>query len=169
MSVNACRRVMPGNMQCPHCGSDTTAPRNICTVCGERIAESAKAGHLSDDRSATQSVALADITLESRAGRPSADGTPIGSLTVGQSLGRRYHVIKLLGVGGMGAVYQCWDEELGMPIALKVIRPEIVADSEAAEHLERRFKRELTLARKVTHKNVVRIHDLGEIDGVKYI
>src|SRR5262249_33293338 len=130
MSVNACRRVMPGNMQCPHCGSDTTAPRNICTVCGERIAESAKAGHLSDDRSATQSVALADITLESRAGRPSADGTPIGSLTVGQSLGRRYHVIKLLGVGGMGAVYQCWDEELGMPIALKVIRPEIVADSE---------------------------------------
>jgi serine/threonine protein kinase/tetratricopeptide (TPR) repeat protein len=138
-------------------------------VCGESIAGLPQAGHLSDDRSATNSVALADITLESRGGRTSADGTPIGPLAVGQSLGRRYHVIKLLGIGGMGAVYQCWDEELAMPIALKVIRPEIVADSEAAEHLERRFKRELTLARKVTHKNVVRIHDLGEIDGVKYI
>src|SRR5499427_12562 len=168
-NANPCRLLMPGNMQCPHCGSDTTAPRNICTVCGESIAEPTKAAHLSRERIATRSGVLADITLESPPGRSSADGTPIGPFAVGQNLGRRYHVIKLLGVGGMGAVYQCWDEELGMPIALKVIRPEIVADSEAAEHLERRFKRELTLARKVTHKNVVRIHDLGEIDGIKYI
>ena len=44
-----------------------------------------------------------------------------------------------------------------------------MADPRAAEDLERRFKRELLLARQVTHKNVVRIHDLGEIDGIKYI
>ena len=41
--------------------------------------------------------------------------------------------------------------------------------SDAAAEIERRFKRELLLARQVTHKNVVRIHDLGEIDGIKYI
>src|SRR5262249_60742133 len=54
-----------------------------------------------------------------------------------------------------------------MPI--KVIRPELAGDPQAAEDLERRFKRELVLARQVTHKNVVRIHDLGELDGIKYI
>ena len=75
----------------------------------------------------------------------------------------------MLGVGGMGAVYQAWDAELGVSVAVKVIRPEITADPIAARDIERRFKRELLLARQVTHKNVVRIHDLGEIDGIKYI
>jgi len=69
----------------------------------------------------------------------------------------------------MGAVYQAWDEELGVSVALKVIRPEITADPAAARDIERRFKRELLLARQVTHKNVVRIHDLGELNGIKYL
>ena len=69
----------------------------------------------------------------------------------------------------MGAVYQAWDEELGVAVALKVIRPEVTRDATAAQDIERRFKQELLLARQVTHKNVVRIHDLGEIDGIKYI
>ena len=54
-------------------------------------------------------------------------------------------------------------------MALKVIRPEVLADPAVAAELERRFKRELVLARQVTHKNVVRIHDLGELNGIKYI
>ena len=69
----------------------------------------------------------------------------------------------------MGAVYQAWDAELGVAVALKVIRPEVMHDPAAAQDIERRFKQELLLARQVTHKNVVRIHDLGEIDGIKYI
>jgi len=93
----------------------------------------------------------------------------IGPLGIGQMFGTRYHIIKLLGAGGMGAVYQAWDDELGEAVAVKVIRPEAVADPSAAADLERRFKRELVLARQVTHKNVVRIHDLGEIDGIKFI
>jgi tetratricopeptide (TPR) repeat protein len=92
-----------------------------------------------------------------------------GPLTPGTSFGSRYRVIRLLGIGGMGAVYQAWDDELGEAVALKVIRPEATEDAEAARGLERRFKRELVLARQVTHKNVVRIHDLGEISGVKYL
>ena len=69
----------------------------------------------------------------------------------------------------MGAVYQAWDEELGVAVAIKVIRPEVLADSRTSADLERRFKRELLLARQVTHKNVVRIHDLGEVEGIRYI
>src|SRR5262245_31763232 len=95
-----------------------------------------------------------------------ADGGP---LAVGQAFGKRYHIIRALGVGGMGAVYQAWDAELGVAVAIKVIRPEIMGDPHAAAEVERRFKRELLLARQVTHTNVVRIHDLGEIDGIKYI
>jgi eukaryotic-like serine/threonine-protein kinase len=90
-------------------------------------------------------------------------------LTVGQNFGARYHIIRLLGLGGMGAVYQAWDQALEVAVALKVIRPESAPDPDTAETLQRRFKQELLLARQVTHKNVVRIHDLGEIDGITYI
>ena len=96
-------------------------------------------------------------------GDPSAHVDP-GPLKVGQSFGSRYHIIKLLGIGGMGAVYQSWDAELSVAVALKVIR-----GRHASPDQEKRFKTELVLARSVTHKNVVRIHDLGEIDGTKYI
>jgi serine/threonine protein kinase/tetratricopeptide (TPR) repeat protein len=92
-----------------------------------------------------------------------------GPLELGESFGSRYHIIRLLGLGGMGAVYQAWDAELGVAVALKVVRPEVSADPHTARMMEKRFKQELLLARQVTHKNVVRIHDLGEVDGIKYI
>ena len=94
---------------------------------------------------------------------------PSGPLRIGQQFGTRYHILKQLGIGGMGAVYQAWDAELEVAVALKVIRPEVTRDPIAALDIERRFKQELLLARQVTHRNVVRIHDLGEIDGIKYI
>ena len=92
-----------------------------------------------------------------------------GPLVPSQDFGSRYHIIRVLGTGGMGAVYEAWDRELGVPVALKVVRIDAGTDPGTTHDLERRFKRELLLARQVTHKNVVRIHDLGEIDGVKYI
>ncbi|MEW5981888.1 MAG: protein kinase [Acidobacteriota bacterium] len=104
-----------------------------------------------------------------RSGPGLVRGQGSGVLAVGQPFGSRYQILKVLGEGGMGAVYQAWDEELGVAVALKVIRPEVLSDPAQAQELERRFKRELLLARQVTHKNVVRIHDLGEVDGVKYI
>jgi serine/threonine protein kinase/tetratricopeptide (TPR) repeat protein len=92
-----------------------------------------------------------------------------GPLAVGQAFSARYHIIRVLGIGGMGAVYHAWDADLGVAVALKVIRPEATRDPAAAREMERRFKQELVLARQVTHKNVVRIHDMGEINGIKYI
>jgi eukaryotic-like serine/threonine-protein kinase len=106
-------------------------------------------------------------------GMPSTGSLPGGSdtgpLAPGQTFGPRYHIIRLLGIGGMGAVYHAWDTELNVSVAIKVIRPEIMANPTAGADVERRFKRELVLARQVTHKNVVRIHDLGEIQQIKYI
>jgi len=98
--------------------------------------------------------------------QPAAQTNP---LQEGQEFGSRYHIIRLLGTGGMGSVYQAWDKELEVAVAIKVIRPEAVADQTAAKEIEKRFKRELLLARQVTHRNVVRIHDFGEVEGVKYI
>ncbi|HYM23572.1 MAG TPA: protein kinase [Vicinamibacterales bacterium] len=111
-------------------------------------------------------VGAAEMTIA--AGEIGAATAPGGPLRVGQSFGARYHIIKLLGVGGMGAVYQAWDAELGVAVALKVIRVDAKKRARLPE-AEKRFKQELLLARQVTHKNVVRIHDLGEIDGIKFI
>ena len=101
-------------------------------------------------------------------GTDESDTDATGPLEPGQAFGSRYHIIRLLGMGGMGAVYQAWDSELGVAVAIKVVLPGS-GEAEAAAEGERRFKNELLLARQVTHKNVVRIHDLGEISGIKYI
>ncbi len=93
----------------------------------------------------------------------------LGPLRTGEAFGQRYHIKRRLGLGGMGAVYQAWDTELGIDVAIKLIRPEIMADAAAAAEIQQRFKRELLLARLISHNNVVRIHDIGEINGMKYI
>jgi serine/threonine protein kinase/Tfp pilus assembly protein PilF len=77
----------------------------------------------------------------------------------------RYEIQKLLGEGGMGAVYKAKDRELGRLVALKVIRPELAANPDILQ----RFKQEILLSSKVTHRNVVRIYDLGDASGLKFI
>jgi tetratricopeptide (TPR) repeat protein len=86
-------------------------------------------------------------------------------LQSGDVLGGRYEILQMLGEGGMGAVYKAMDRELDRPVALKLIRPELAANPSILA----RFKQELLLAHQVTHKNVIRIYDLGDADGVKFI
>ena len=86
-------------------------------------------------------------------------------LEIGSVLGGRYEILEMLGLGGMGAVYRAQDRELDRVIALKVILPDIARHPEALT----RFRQELLTARQVTHKNVVRIFDIGEADGIKFI
>jgi tetratricopeptide (TPR) repeat protein len=83
----------------------------------------------------------------------------------GDVLGGRYEILKLLGMGGMGAVYKARDMEVERMVALKVIRPDLAGNPAILA----RFKQELVLARQVTHKNIIRIYDLNEADGVKFI
>jgi tetratricopeptide (TPR) repeat protein len=89
----------------------------------------------------------------------------LAALPEGTEIGSRYLVVKLLGRGGMGAVYRCRDEELQRDVALKIIRPEIAADPSVLD----RFKREIQLSSRVTHRNVLRVYDLGEADGVRFL
>jgi tetratricopeptide (TPR) repeat protein len=91
--------------------------------------------------------------------------TPQGTLGVGSLLGERYEILAMLGQGGMGAVYKARDQELDRVVALKVIRPELTTNPD----ILKRFKQELILARQVTHRNVIRIFDLGQADGLKFI
>jgi len=90
-------------------------------------------------------------------------GAPV--LQIGDVLGGRYEILQLLGEGGMGAVYKARDRELDRFVALKLIRPELAANPSILA----RFKQELLLSREVTHRNVIRIYDLGDADGVKFI
>jgi serine/threonine protein kinase/tetratricopeptide (TPR) repeat protein len=83
----------------------------------------------------------------------------------GDILGGRYEILKILGMGGMGAVYKARDMEVDRFVALKVIRPELAGNAAILA----RFKQELILARQVTHRNIVRIYDLNEAGGVKFI
>lgn len=87
------------------------------------------------------------------------------SLKPGMVLGNRYEILTVLGEGGMGAVYKARDRELDRLVAVKVIKPELAGYPE----LLQRFKQELILARKVTQRNVIRIFDLGDADGLKFI
>src|SRR5258708_31582665 len=83
----------------------------------------------------------------------------------GAVLGRRYEILQLLGEGGMGSVYLARDREVNRIVALKVIRPELTGNLAVLD----RFKQELVLSHQVTHKNVIRIYDMGDADGLKFI
>jgi eukaryotic-like serine/threonine-protein kinase len=86
-------------------------------------------------------------------------------LEPGTLLGGRYEIISTLGLGGMGAVYKAYDRDIEIEIAVKVIRPDLASNPE----LLQRFKQELLLARQITHRNVVRIFDVRESGGLKFI
>jgi tetratricopeptide (TPR) repeat protein/predicted Ser/Thr protein kinase len=87
------------------------------------------------------------------------------TLQPGMLLAQRYEIVQILGRGGMGAVYKATDRELNRTVALKVIRPDLARDKAIVD----RFKQELLLAHQVTHRNVIRIYDLSEADGMKFI
>lgn len=87
------------------------------------------------------------------------------TLAHGSLLAGRFLLDRLLGEGGMGAVWLARDEKLGEPVALKVIRDALITDPSAIE----RFKREISAARRIHHPNVVRLHDLGEETGMLFL
>jgi serine/threonine protein kinase/tetratricopeptide (TPR) repeat protein len=156
---------LPAAMLCPHCHVDTPLTSGRCVSCD---------GLLSESGVATIASPAAQDGPTISSGAPALDhpswSSPGGALRPGQLFAGRYRIERLLGAGGMGAVYRAHDVELGVAVALKVIRSEILANPETGRQFQERFKQELLLARKITHQNVLRIHDLGgDASGVKYI
>ena len=151
MECSYCHTVNPpAAVRCSKC--DTPFSFDADTL-AERTAELTPASHVRNGSSGAPTSASASHA---------SSGITLAAGTV---LGKRYEILQLLGQGGMGAVYKAQDRELERFVALKVIRPELAVQPE----ILRRFKQELILARQVTHKNAIRIFDLGEADGIKFI
>jgi tetratricopeptide (TPR) repeat protein len=163
-------------MQCPKCRLENPPSAPECVRCGltlneldltflgDHDAEQTLAGEERANGKAPSSGTSEDWAAPKHVSGGIAL-TPQGTLASGTLLGQRYEILQLLGQGGMGAVYKARDRELDRLVALKVIRPELTSNPE----ILKRFKQELILARQVTHRNVIRIFDLGQAEGLKFI
>src|SRR5215831_12070099 len=161
-------------MRCPACGRDNLPGASRCAGCARPLAASSSSSAPAASppapsippEDATRITGATGITGVSGGVRGAVGGhVPWQQITPGTPLGTRYLVESILGEGGMGMVYRARDLELDRTVALKVIRPDLASRPEILD----RFKREIQLASRVTHKNVVRIHDLGEVGDLRFI
>jgi serine/threonine protein kinase len=127
--------------QCPKCQTENTEDSQFCKKCATPLPPKDEVIHTK--------------TLE----------TPTEELKRGSVFAGRYEIIEELGKGGMGKVYRVEDTKAKEEVALKLIKPEIAADKKTIE----RFRKELTTARKIAHRNVCRMFDLGEEKEQHYI
>ncbi|MGA2587685.1 MAG: protein kinase [Candidatus Aminicenantales bacterium] len=130
-------------MKCPACQTDNPSDSKFCKECSTPFPKR-------KDIPFSQTETL---------------NQPIKELTAGTNFSGRYQVIEELGAGGMGKVYKVFDTKTKEKIALKLIKPELALDAEVLE----RFSHEMTLARKIAHRNVCRMFDLGEAEGVHFL
>ncbi len=128
-------------IECPKCQSDNTDTARFCSNCATPLPS-------------PKEIPVTK-TLE----------TPTEALTRGSIIADRYEVIEELGKGGMGRVYRVEDKKIKEEVALKLIKPEIASDKKTIE----RFSNELKMARKIAHRNVCKMYDLGEEKGTHYI
>ena len=130
-------------VQCPKCHLSNPDTSHFCADCGTQLSSS-KDIH-------------PEVTETLK--------TSARELTTGATFAGRYQIVEELGHGGMGRVYKVHDTKIGEKIALKLIRPEAFLDRNTVE----RFTNELKLARKIRHKNICQMFDLGEDQGTRYI
>ncbi len=150
-------------MTCPHCGAANVEGSAKCSACQRDVSEFGATVHRVDG-----------VTIEQTEPASAGDARPLRLPTKSRKsssfdkeidLNERYHIIRQLGEGGMGEVYLAHDHELDRDVALKVIRLELAQHPQIME----RFRREIQLSSKVTHKHVLRVYDIGEAAGVKFL
>ncbi len=130
-------------MKCPKCQFENPADTRFCGQCATPLPQP------------EEFSIFATETLQ----------TPLKELTTGATFAGRYQIIEEIGHGGMGRVYKVFDTKIKDKIALKLIKPEIASHRETLE----RFGNELRLARKIAHRNICRMFDLGEAGGAHFI
>jgi predicted Ser/Thr protein kinase len=161
LSVGQAPALGPGT---PGGGSETPEAPETKGDAGPRSKPAAAGASRKDDDAtgATLAAGKHDSDMDEKAAAMRAAAAAPASIAVGKVLAGRYRIERLLGRGGMGAVYLAKDQVLGEHVALKVISPAWHHDHEA---LVERFRREASAARKVSSPNVIRIHDIGEAPG----
>jgi serine/threonine-protein kinase len=176
-------------MVCPSCNAANPDDLRFCGQCGRALHAAGEAQTVVMDgptaaqpAPAPQPLTAAGLitpppgasqsdTWAMAPGSGATFGAPVpgaalpSNLPPGTAFGSRYRIESLLGEGGMGAVYKAYDTELGRTVALKLVRPELATNPQTMQ----RFKQELLLASKISQKNILRIHDIGDAGGVKFI
>ncbi len=140
-------------MNCPRCQKEIPNDASLCAACG-----------FSFDEATQRLDPPATPTSKSRS-FTSLDSIDDARFIPGTVLADRYRIVGLLGKGGMGEVYRADDLKLAQPVALKFLPDHLLSDGAALA----RFHREVRVARQVSHKNVCRVYDIGEIDGRHYL
>jgi serine/threonine-protein kinase len=135
---------------CPACSAQVPEPNRFCGVCGAALASS---------NSQAATVAMA----HGRTPTPSSTSIDEGRFPAGAILAERYRILGLLGQGGMGEVYRANDLKLNQPVALKFL------PAATTRNLLDRFHAEVRIARQVSHPNVCRVYDIGEVDGSTFL
>src|SRR5882757_8386231 len=143
---------------CKACGVDVANNRRFCSSCGTPVIVGDEVATF-DFAPATPLQSQQRSASASR--RPSSAFPSEGLFMPGSMVSGRYRIITLLGRGGMGEVYRADDLTLGQPVALKFLPDQAAGD----EALLERFRNEVRTARKVSHPNVCRVYDVGEVDG----
>jgi len=159
-------------VKCASCGLSVEKDQLECPGCGELLLEGAGTegtlGGVTLPTSERPTLAEGDEPTEFVSAAPtgaSQPTAPAAEIPPGSVLAGRYEVLSVLGRGGMGVVYKAKDRELDRLVALKTIR---TGGGEEGDDALRRFKQELLLSRKVSHRNVVRIHDIAEAEGIRF-
>lgn len=150
-------------MICPHCRTVNPEGAVRCSKCNSSW-DSDQPTLYEGSQSVARSPAPVSA-IRSTSGGPRTPSVEWHTFEPGDVLAERYEIQSLLGEGGMGAVYKAVDRELDRVVAIKVIRPELASKKDILE----RFKQELIVARQITHRNVIRIFDLGVTEGLKFI
>jgi serine/threonine-protein kinase len=116
-------------------------------------------------RIAGRSISAAATAMTDLAGGRGVSFDTLSDVGPGTLLGSRFEILSTLGAGGMGVVFKARDRELDDLVALKMLKREVAGDAVLVE----RLKSELKLARKITHPNILRTFDFGDIDGNPFI
>jgi hypothetical protein len=172
--------------RCPTCTKEIPDGATSCSACGETlIVSSDELADASLDESAERTQLFAETPGKTRKGQTSDRGSAQavarrpgrqsgtssfesiddGRFVPGTILAERYRIVGLIGSGGMGEVYRADDLKLSQPVALKFLPNQFLSDGAALA----RFHREVRVARQVSHRNVCRVYDIGEVDGQQYL
>ena len=149
------------SMSCPACGSEVPGAARFCPSCGSAVDFGSTPTLGLDAAHPIPGTPLAPSRKResSSSGRNSSFSGYEARYVPGTTLADRYRIVSPLGKGGMGEVYRAEDLKLGQTVALKFLPRSLAQTEEARE----RFTREVRLARQVSHPNVCRVFDIGEI------